>query len=362
MCFLLIFSGSLICGLYSEFRSVRNMAGSMAEENIHYQRYDIYDGVMERKADGSEDTGGRFETFRYRALWEEQGSKIHIWITGVNAVYLTQYETVLADISDEKTASRMMTEEGKPEAFDQDGQLMELLEDENFDGILMPDGYASPGETIILNVDGAEIPFTVYGGCLSNDFDRLDAYVSRAYLEKQLGREGACNTVYYLEGAREAAPGSPAMSQTKEDVWQETWRHAVQGTENVELLIWMILICCILAVCTCLVMSCSDNRRMLACLQGMGTSRRVLVKISNLQAAWNVLCVVLPVIGLTYVLTRAVCYLTMGAAYAIVTPIEVSPSRFVLLFAAWFAIYLAVQLFLVRRETKDGRCVEILRK
>ena len=41
MCFLLIFSGSLICGLYSEFRSVRNMAGSMAEENIHYQRYDI---------------------------------------------------------------------------------------------------------------------------------------------------------------------------------------------------------------------------------------------------------------------------------------------------------------------------------
>ena len=46
----------------------------------------------------------------------------------------------------------------------------------------------------------------------------------------------------------------------------------------------------------------------------------------------------------------------------IVTPIEVSPSRFVLLFAAWFAIYLAVQLFLVRRETKDGRCVEILRK
>ena len=109
-------------------------------------------------------------------------------------------------------------------------------------------------------------------------------------------------------------------------------------------------------------MGLSNGNLMKLYLQGMGTSRRVLVKISNLQAAWNVLCVVLPVIGLTYVLTRAVCYLTMGAAYAIVTPIEVSPSRFVLLFAAWFAIYLAVQLFLVRRETKDGRCVEILRK
>ena len=68
-------------------------------------------------------------------------------------------------------------------------------------------------------------------------------------------------------------------------------------------------------------------------------------------------------IGLTNVLTRAICYLTNGAMYAVLfETFDISPFRFTLLFLAWFAVYAAVQLFLVRRETKDGKCVEILRK
>ena len=359
MCFLLIFSGSLFGGLYSFFSSARNMAAAQTEENVHYQSYYIYDGMRERGAENETS----FETFRYRALWNTDGQEIHIWITGVDETYLEDYETVLADVSQDSIEPWMQSEDGKPQSFAEDQELAALLEDKNFDGIIMPDSYASPGEVITLNVNGTDVRFTVYAGGLSNDFDRLDGYVSRAYLEKQLGAEGLYNTVYYLEEPETVDQTGVTMTQTKEDVWQETYIHSVQSTENVELVIWMILICCVLAICTCLVMSCTDNRRMLACLQGMGTSRRILAKIFVFQAVWNILCVILPVIGLTNMLARALCYLTNGAMYAVLfETFDVGPARFAWLFTAWFAVYTAVQLILVRRETKNGKCVEILRK
>lgn len=226
----------------------------------------------------------------------------------------------------------------------------------------MPDNYADTGDTVTLNINGTDVPFTVYSRGISNDFDRLDAYVSRAYLEKQLGADGLYNTVYYLQEPEQADRTDVVMSQTKEEVWQETYTHAVQGTENTELVVWMILICCMLAICTCLVMSCTDNRRMLACLQGMGTAKKTLIKIFVFQAVWNIVCVVFAVIGLTNVLTRAICYLTNGPAYAGILEFDISPVRFLLLFLAWFAVYAAVQLFLIRKETRDGKCVELLRK
>ena len=65
---------------------------------------------------------------------------------------------------------------------------------------------------------------------------------------------------------------------------------------------------------------------------------------------------------MTNVLTRALGYLTLNPAYYSVSGFDVSPVRFALLFAAWFAVYAAIQLILIRRETKDGKCVEILRK
>ena len=59
-----------------------------------------------------------------------------------------------------------------------------------------------------------------------------------------------------------------SVSQTNEQIWEENYDHVVQGTETMELIFWMILICSIFAVCTCLVMSGFDNERNLAYMQG----------------------------------------------------------------------------------------------
>lgn len=371
MCFLFIFSGSLFCGLYSLYSSARLAGGSLAEKNIHYQSCTVYSEPSERGNEGTQN-GTEYRTLKYQALYGEDS---HFWVTGVDETYLNSCETLLAVTypNDHETAQAdrpwevpdTYVKTAEPVDLAEDEKLAELLEDENFDGIILDDndifGFTENNK-ITLNFNGIDVTFTVYAGSLANDWGRSDAYVSRAYLEKQLGLEGYYNTVFYLEEPENADGEGASLTQTKEEICRESYTQAVKSTENIELVVWMILICSMMAVGTCLVMSCGDNRWMLACLQGMGTRREILTKIFLIQAVWNVLWVILPVVGMTNVLTRALGYLTLNPAYYSVSGFDVSPVRFALLFAAWFAVYAAIQLILIRRETKDGKCVEILRK
>ena len=362
MCFLFLFSGSLFCGLYSLYATGRLVGGSLAENNIHYQSYSLYDDTLQiREAGGMQETASEFQTLRYRAH-SEDGSGI--WVTGIDGGYLRLYETLLEVPGMDETEGYTQEDVRNPADLAEDAYLTERLEDADFDGIILQEDRfgAKKGDLLTLNFNGTDVTFTVYTGILSNDWGRADAYVSRADLEKQLGMEGCYNITFYLNRAENVDTEGAVISQTKEELCLESYTQAVKSTENIELVVWMILICSVMAVGTCLVMSCGDNRSMLACLQGMGTPRGSLIKIFLIQAVWNVLWVTVPVIAMTHVLTRALGYLVANPANFSVTGFEISPWRFALLFAAWFAVYLAVQLFLVRRETKDGRCVEILRK
>lgn len=358
MCFLFLFSGSLFCGLYSLYASARLAGGSLAEQNIHYQSYVFSEKLLERTDSQAADTA--FQTLRYRAL---DGDGNRIWVTGIDGAYLRSFETLF---------EVPLTEEGydsqadvlDPENLADDSYLVKALDDADFDGIILPEDFGGlrEGDILTLDFDGTDVSFRAYTGSLGNDWGRADAYVSLAYLEKQLGLEDCCNLTFYLENAGAPKQEEGALIQTKEEICRESYTQAVKSTENIELVVWMILICSIMAVGTCLVMSCSDNRALLACLQGMGTGRRALVKIFAIQAVWNILWVVLPVIGMTTVFTKALAYATLNPSNYAISGFDISPVRFGLLFAVWFAIYMAVQLFLIGKETKQGRCVELLRK
>lgn len=359
MCFLLLFSGSLFCGLYSLFASARLAGGSLAGKNIHYQSYVLYEETRERVDVQTADT--EFQTLRYRAR-DAEGNRI--WITGIDGMYLQSFETLFKVFLTGEDGYDTQEDVPDPEDLAEDDYLVKALDDADFDGIILPENFCGLGAGDILNLDfnGTDVSFRVYTGSLGNDWGRANAYVSRAYLEKQLGLEGSCNIIFYLEHAGTPKQEEGALTQTKEEICRESYTQAVKSTENIELVVWMILICSIMAVGTCLVMSCSDNRSMLACLQGMGTGRGVLVKIFAIQAVWNILWVILPVIGMTTIFTKAMAYMTLHPANYAVSGFDLSPARFGLLFAAWFGIYLAVQLFLIGKETKQGRCVELLRR
>lgn len=109
------------------------------------------------------------------------------------------------------------------------------------------------------------------------------------------GAENLYNTVYYMEAPAAIDTDHVFLSQTNEEIWEENWQHIVQGTETMELTFWVILICSMFAICTCLVMSGEDNRRNLAYLRGIGAGKGMLLKMYLFQAIWNVACAILPV-------------------------------------------------------------------
>ncbi|MCD8217250.1 MAG: hypothetical protein LUD01_04265 [Clostridiales bacterium] len=388
MSYLMIFSGVFFCGLYTLFETTRSACDALARESIHYQCYYIYDRLYSREDPlysvnqgdddslypdnqnskealysgnqnsdellGSGDQSGEeanvFYTLRYRTLMEDGG---HTWVTGITGEYLDRYEAF-------QTAE--VAESGKsPNLISEYPELAELLDSEDFDGIIMDETFADQmGEKIVLNVDGTDIKFTIYATVLSHDNDRLDAYVSRAYLEKQLGAQNQYNTVYYMEAPAAVDTEHVFLSQTNEEIWEENWQHIVQGTGTMELIFWVILICSMFAICTCLVMSGEDNQRNLAYLRGIGAGKRMLLKMYLFQAIWNVACTILPVTFLTWIFAKGIGYLLMnpgyyGGSFAIDT------KMMMLLFGAYFLISASVQALMVRKTAGSGRCVEVLR-
>lgn len=399
MSYLMIFSGAFFCGLYTLFETTRSSCDALARASIHYQSYYIYDRLYSRddslysgdqNSDNSLYSGNQnsddslysgnqnsddllysgnqnsgdslysdnqndedadvFYTLRYRALMEDGG---HTWVTGITGEYLDRYETLqTAEVTESGESQDLISE--YPE-------LAESLDSEDFDGIIMDETFADQmGETVVLNVDGTEIKFTIYATVLSHDNDRLDAYVSRAYLEKQLGVQNQYNTVYYMETPAAVDTAHVFLSQTCEEIWEENWQHIVQGTETMELIFWMILICSMFAICTCLVMSGEDNQRNLAYLRGIGAGKRVLLKMYLFQAIWNVACTILPVTFLTWIFAKGIGFLLMnpgyyGGSFAIDT------KMIMLLFGAYFLISGSVQALMVRKTAGSGQCAAVLR-
>lgn len=346
MAYLIIFSGSLICGLYTLYENCRTYVTNMAAENIHYYGYGIYN---EKFTLGEEVADESYYTFRYQA-YMENGEKI--WITGVDEEYLNVYETLV---------SSEMSKDGDLVDLADDRELIQLLGNEDFNGIILPFNDTSEvGDTITLFIDGHEIEFRVYAKSLSINGDRRDAYVSRTYLKKQLADARSYNTVYYMKEPESGEMKNALFSQTKEDMLEEVYQYIVKGTETIETIFWMIVICSLFAVCTCMVMSGHDNQTALAHLQGLGASKVTLKKIYVYQVLWNVMCTVFPMVFLTYLISKSLAYMTLHPGY-FQTGFRADPWRIILLFSIYLGISILLQLILIRKSTKDGIYIKILR-
>ena len=192
-----------------------------------------------------QETASEFQTLRYRAH-SEDGSGI--WVTGIDGGYLRLYETLLEVPGMDETEGYTQEDVRNPADLAEDAYLTERLEDADFDGIILQEDRfgAKKGDLLTLNFNGTDVTFTVYTGILSNDWGRADAYVSRAYLEKQLGMEGCYNITFYLNRAENVDTEGAVISQTKEELCLESYTQAVKSTENIELVVWMILICSVM--------------------------------------------------------------------------------------------------------------------
>ncbi len=348
MAFLMIFSGTFFCGLYSLFGTTRASADNLSRESIHYQSYYTFDQnyPMEDSVNDKE----YFCTLRYRAQLE---SGSHTWVTGIDSQYLNDYETF---------QTTDLTEEGKCTNLADDEMLLNSIDQDDFDGIILPEEFSNQnGKKITLLINNKSVTFTIYASILAHDTDRMDAYVSRAYLQKQLGEKNLYNTVFYLKDPGFIDMDHVMLSQTNEQIWSENYKHIVQGTETMELIFWMILICSIFAICTCLVMSANDNERNLAYLQGIGAGKAALRKIYIFQAIWNVACAVIPTTFLTYFFAKGLGYLLLNPGYY-QGRFQINAKDLILLFITYLAVSVVVQLVMVKKTTETEKYLKILRQ
>ena len=291
--FLMVYSCALFCGLFSMFENVRFIAEESVRNNIFYKKYEVYNGYVKNIEDNS-----IYETQRYRVKMPDGTG---FYLTGIDDNYIQNFEDL-----------RIVNVLG-------DTKIDQLLKQEDFRGIILPSEYISEndiGKEIVVVINDIPVKFQVYASFLTNDFERFDAYVSRSYLEKSLHKENYFNTVFYLaDSYEEKRSGEMLISQTKDEMLKNSCQQAVNGTEDVELVVSLILTCAILSVVSCYVMSYQDTRRENAYMRYMGASRGVILKIFCLQAIWAGVISVIPAGVLTYVFSSSACSMILDPLY-----------------------------------------------
>ena len=344
---LVFYSCVLICGLYGMYTTVRELAFQRADSHILYEGY-VW--LKEPTADYINDNAYQTLSFSSR-LSEDSG----IRITGIDSDYSEEYEEIEIAYSLDR----------------EDADIISNFNDENFNGILLDTDYiklTDLGDSVSYQLNGKEISFTVYGGYVSNNMAEFNGYVSRKYLEKQLGLEDSWNRAFFLESedlnkmSNMLGKTNIYEQKTKAEQCLKSYEHAVQGTGEIELVCWLIMICAMIAAATCICMRQKNNENIIARLNGMGMDKVQIQKIYIEFVVWVIAIAFIPAILFSVLFQKAACGLILSpeiledAHY--VLPIPVS----IVVGILFLVVMTGIQLYSIRKMFDRSAFVEYLRK
>jgi len=220
---MMIFGLVMTIGLQAAYLSIRAAVAQSGENNIHYKNAIILNEPVPLETVEKERNLGLLKFFASSALFPR------MYIQGINDTFLEKYETIEL----EDTLSGISAEE-----------LRKKAEDENWNGILLPQGQVSKeeiGKPIIVSVNGQELEFVIEGGYYSNNYSELRCLVGNSYLEKETGMEGAANIIFSFDNIYDGQyAGSPVSIQSKDDLVKNSAEKVIKGTELIELSVGII--------------------------------------------------------------------------------------------------------------------------
>ncbi|MFX0548188.1 FtsX-like permease family protein [Hathewaya histolytica] len=268
----LIIGIMLSVGLNGMFLTCREIGRKTVEQNVYfndliiYQRYNkkVTQPDLENMIYAIDPDAQAAFSFGLKVL-DSEGVKNEI--TGIDEGYLKYGEKMeLVDGTD----------------------ISKVINDENWDGILLPEYFISQkklGKKYKVSLNGEALEFTIKGRFIANGSRGRYGFVSKAYLQKQLGFKGLVNMIHLKKGNQilldkllkyENSPNIDHISKT--DIANNSYENAIKGTEIFEIGAFCIILCALLMLINYFTIISKQNNLDVARFRAMGMNKKFMIK------------------------------------------------------------------------------------
>lgn len=335
-CMFLILSCTIFVGLHSMFNMVREAGEVIVNDNIKYNYVTTLKELNSEKMDSDKNT---FYGLKTNAQTE---SGTNIFINGIDELYLESYEKINV-VSGSENA-------------------LQKLAEEKSNGIFMPELFASSddiGKTIQISINGTEHEFQVVGLYYSNDFSELRCLVNIDYLRQELQVNSGGYNIIFSKGQETII--NVGNTDTKVGMAQKSKDRAVNGTEIIEAITYLLLVCAIISLLTYYSLISSSNEKDIIRFQAAGMGINKTRKIYLLHAIFPVFLSGLFIIPITNLFTKICLYVMLSPYYFV--QVEYSSIWSEALIIIMFAIIsVFVQLFYLRKKGSKNDFIYTLKE
>lgn len=363
---LLMYSFAIVQGLYGTFLSARTALSDLPQQNIKYEvEYHLENPVpetaietMSQSDEVTDVIDTEYHTLSFKTGWKD-GSAIHL--TGVTEAYFGTFDTLKMDAFAGETVTNGFADED-----DFIANYLPMLPYDSFDGIIVSDTLADEwnlGEEVTIHVNGVPIAFTIYGTCINSNPAMNVGYVSQAYMEKHLGLENQINTIFAME--ENVAWNNHAELEsmmTKQEIVNTCYQEAVKMTGMVELVVWIILACSLMAVCTCIVMEKRESVKLISYLCGIGMSKKQIIRMFIYKVIWNYSVITIPATVLAFTMAKSLAYISISPLYYEGKFIWLNVGLFLLVLGLQIGMMFFAQMFSARKAYEQEHVVKQLRE
>lgn len=298
---MVVFSTTIFLGLQMLYKTVRTAGKSVVYEHIHYENVaTMSEPINLDIVSNKVSLGLRFKS--------EINKHNYGYINAVDSKYLLTFESLLLD----PKLNSLLTK----------SNIMSKFDDPNWNGIVFPHNYISQddiGKEININVNGKDIVFIISAGVFMTNFSKLDLYVSKNFLYKELSLDGLSNIAFFMKDSdiTDQITKSESLLEivNKEKLMNDSYQKAVGGTELVELTSVLVIICAIIMLVNFLIIISKESRIDISKLRGIGLSFKKTYKIYLIQIVLLLLKCIAFTIPLSILFTKIGCYVMLSPNY-----------------------------------------------
>lgn len=339
----LIVGFMLSIGLNGMFLTCRDISRKTVEQNVYfkdivvYQRFnkEITQNDLEKLVYETDPQAEVSFSFGLK-VDDEEGIKNEI--TGIDSEYL-------------RTGEKIELVSGE--------NISELVDDENWDGIILPEYFISDnkiGDKYKLIMNGQELEFTIKGRFIANGSRGRYGFVSKTYLQKQLGFNGLVNMIHVKKGSNELLNNllnyeySPEIDHvSKEDIANNSYENAIKGTEIFELGAFCVILCALLMLINYFAIVSKQNNLDIARFRAMGMSKAE-IRQSYILEILSIL-IQSSIIGLTFAYIFESVGVKMMLPYIDVVIEPIMPTKYIVIIISLLVI---ISIFTMLNTIKDS--------
>ncbi len=261
---MLVLSIAICVGVQALFSTARLDVYQTAILNVRYDNKYIYKNFVDEETAKKEFQNQDSTTGITLRVTDFEGR--NRTLIGISGDYCDNFEKVIIDESVSKI------------------NLIESLNDPNFNGVFLPGGYVSEdsiGKEYKVNFEGKELTFFVAGAFYRNEFDKLSGFVSKSYLQKVLGNEAVVNTVFTKLGNQGIEKCNVNVDKiiSKESIAINNYNKVISSSLLIEIVSFIVLVCSIMMLVSLYIMQKRQTNIENSRLRGLGVKKNDVIRI-----------------------------------------------------------------------------------